>query len=203
MAQLQQLVDVADRLEQSKGPPDWQAANAALVPLAALALHAADRIEGLPEVLAAHGWRDSGFDGAVDLHRLKHDLWLLFAAHKERQLLQGIAGVALLPLPSTAASGAVRAVPGPPPPWDRRRSLQSFRAYVQQIADEGDRITAGRLTNDLTHYAQVAIADAHKTGVATDAFKRALVRGGWNQGHHAFLTPPDPRRLLACLSSWA
>lgn len=200
MAQLQQLVDVTDRLERSEGSLDWKAANAALVPLAALALHAADRIEGLPEVLLAHGWRDSSFDGAVDLHQLKHDLWLLFAAHKERQLLQGIA-VAGLPAP--AVPRKIRAVPGPPPAWDRTRPLQSFRAFVQQLASEGDGITDGRLTNDLTHHAQVAIVDAHKNGVATDAFKRALVRGGWNQGHHAFLAPPDLRRLLACLGAWA
>ena len=91
MASFQQLVDTTSKFNTSSD--DWQTVSATLVPLAALALHAADRIEGLPELLASHSWSGDGFATPPDLRCLQQDLWMLFSAHKASALVEGLTRV--------------------------------------------------------------------------------------------------------------
>lgn len=215
MADFQKLLSVVDDV---KADAHWSQITALLVPLAALALQTADAIPGLPDVLRRHGWNGGSFSRAVELQKFKADLWALYGQHKEAQTLtssgaltvagpgqlqelQAVRGVTEVQTRLTGAQTLIQPATSLPAPsrWINLRPIESFIKMVEWHRDIQGHIAPGRLINELTHYAQVAIIDAGRMKLDCERFRDALKRSGWNRDAHAFTEMPDLDRLHANL----
>ena len=173
------LLTVVERVQHT-GPKDgvWQA----LVPLAAIALQSADRIDGLEAVLKQHGWNGKDFDHRLDVVSLKDDLVDLFK------------------------QGAVKTLTAPTR-WRAARPIASLLEKVEWWRRILPLVDAhklkGRIQSEISNSAQLAILDSNKirhNEAATERLKSALVRAGWSIDSYFFTEVPDLDLLYETLT---
>ena len=203
MAAFQRLLHVADTVEPSGG---WDHVATALVPLAAIALQCADRVPGLGDVLAKHGWNGSAFVRAFDLDELKRDLWALYGAgHEARLTADGDAGRLLPPPPVVPPTHVVEVhhvhhhLSSPPTQWHAKSPVESFKEKARSVRSVARYMPEGRIVNELTHYAQLALTDIYRLGLDGERFKYALRRGGYDLFSYSFKSVPDMDELIRAL----
>lgn len=204
MSTFKELLQVADTIE----PDDtekWKSITTSLVPLAALALQSADRIPGLRKVLTKHGWEHDRFTRAFDVEEFKADLWSLNKKAKKQAVEVAEKSQALamtsprLPLPAVPEQ-VIHVVhhhmTKVPTNWSAASPISAFVERVVAIKSVEQYMPIGRIINELTHFAQVAIIEASKMKLECEGFKKDLMRAGWDKQSYSFKERPDLDNLL-------
>ena len=204
MSTFKELLQVADTIE----PDDtekWKSITTSLVPLAALALQSADRIPGLRKVLTKHGWEHDRFTRAFDVEEFKADLWSLNKKAKKQAVEAAENSPALamtlprLPLPALQEQ-VIHVVhhhmTKVPTNWSAASPISAFVEKVATIKSVEQYMPVGRIINELTHFAQVAIIEASKMKLECEGFKKDLMRSGWDIWSYSFQEKPDLDKLL-------
>lgn len=204
MSTFKELLQVADTIE----PDDtekWKSITTSLVPLAALALQSADRIPGLRKVLTKHGWEYDRFTRAFDVEEFKADLWSLNkkAQKKTKEVTEQSQALAMtsprLPLPGIPEQ-VIHVVhhhmTKAPTNWSVASPISAFVERLVTIKSVELYMPVGRIINELTHFAQVAIIEASKMNLECEGFKKDLMRAGWDISSYSFREKPDLDNLL-------
>lgn len=204
MSTFKELLQVADTM-QADDTDKWKSITTSLVPLAALALQSADSIPGLRKVLTKHGWEHDRFTRAFDVEDFKADLWSLQRKHRKRT--RDVSDDALaLTSPSQALvthdtpEQVIHVVhhhlTSTPTNWNAASPISSFVEKLKTIQSVEQYMPVGRVVNELSHYAQVAIIETSKMQLECEGFKKDLMRAGWDIQSYSFKDKPDLENLL-------
>ena len=185
--ELDKLLSVVEHVQnKSKHDTLWQA----LVPLAAIALKSADRIDGLEAVLKRHGWNGEDFGWPLDAAMLKCDLIQLYESNYR------------------SAGDTVKTLPAPSK-WCAAKPVASLLDKVEwwrgilRLPHIDAHMLRGRLQSEISNAAQLAIINSSKirnNEAATERLKRALVQAGWSIDSYFFHEVPDLDLLYQTLT---
>lgn len=185
--ELDKLLSVVEHV-QNKSTHDtlWQA----LVPLAAIALKSADRIDGLEAVLKRHGWNGVDFGWPLDVAMLKCDLIQLYESNYK------------------STGDTVKTLPAPSR-WCAAKPVASLLDKVEwwrgilRLPRIDAHMLRGRLQSEISNSAQLAIINSSKiknNEAATERLKSALVQAGWSIDSYFFHEVPDLDLLYQTLT---
>lgn len=199
MSTFKELLQVADTM-QADDTDKWKSITISLVPLAALALQSADSIPGLRKVLTKHGWEDDRFTRAFDVEDFKADLWSLHRKHKKRTIDVSDHALTLTTPAHDAPEQVIHVVhhhlTSTPTNWNAASPISSFVEKLKTIQSVEQYMPVGRVVNELSHYAQVAIIETSKMKLECEGFKKDLMRAGWDIHSYSFKDKPDLANLL-------